>query len=82
MGAAAESGTGALTGAAFGPYITGEQTLALDLLPSFGPGMVILAVNPALDLACAYPQRWGCETVIGHHKPTWARASGAAQQGA
>ncbi len=23
---------------------------------------------PALDLACAYPQRWGCETVIGHHK--------------
>jgi Transposase DDE domain len=23
---------------------------------------------PALDLACAYPTRWGCETVIGHHK--------------
>ena len=23
---------------------------------------------PALDLACAYPRRWGCETVIGHHK--------------
>ena len=23
---------------------------------------------PALDLACAYPVRWGCETVIGHHK--------------
>jgi hypothetical protein len=23
---------------------------------------------PALDLACAYPQRWGCETVIGRHK--------------
>ncbi|WP_055410832.1 hypothetical protein [Frankia sp. ACN1ag] len=23
---------------------------------------------PALDLACAYPDRWGCETVIGHHK--------------
>jgi hypothetical protein len=23
---------------------------------------------PALDLACAYPSRWGCETVIGHHK--------------
>jgi hypothetical protein len=23
---------------------------------------------PALDLACAYPMRWGCETVIGHHK--------------
>ena len=23
---------------------------------------------PALDLACCYPARWGCETVIGHHK--------------
>src|SRR5258705_476504 len=23
---------------------------------------------PALDLACRYPDRWGCETVIGHHK--------------
>jgi hypothetical protein len=23
---------------------------------------------PALDLACAYPLRWQCETVIGHHK--------------
>ena len=159
--AAAESGTGALTGAAFGPYTAGEQTLALDLLPSFGPGMLVLADRnflshtlardvlatgahilwrasasftlkpvstladgtylaelkparksggppvtvrvieytvhtattgkggatesssevfalvtslldveeyPALDLACAYPMRWGCETVIGHHK--------------
>ena len=156
--AAAESGTGALTGAAFGPYACGEQTLALDLLPSFGPGMLVLADRnflswslaravlaagahilwrasasftlkpvkvlpdgtylaqlkpprtsdgppvtvrvieytvhtaaedggessselfclvtdlldveeyPALDLACAYPLRWGCETVIGHHK--------------
>jgi hypothetical protein len=157
--AAAESGTGALTGASFGPYRTGEQTLALDLLPSFGPGMLVLADRnflswslaravratgahilwrasasfalrpvkvlrdgtylaelkpprkgdgspvavrvieytvhttpadgggeessevfclvtslldieeyPALDLACCYPQRWGCETVVGHHK--------------
>ena len=24
--------------------------------------------HPALDLACCYPDRWGCETVIGHHK--------------
>jgi hypothetical protein len=23
---------------------------------------------PALDLACCYPDRWGCETVIGHRK--------------
>jgi len=157
--AAAESGTGALTGAAFGPYTCGEQVLALDLLPGFGPGMLILADRnflswslardvlatgahilwrasasfalrpvkvlrdgtylaelkpprksdgppvtvrviqytvhttpegaggeessevfclvtslldieeyPALDLACCYPERWGCETVIGHHK--------------
>jgi hypothetical protein len=157
--AAAESGTGALTGAAFGPYTTGEQTLARDLLPAFKPGMLVLAdrnflshalvrevlatgahilwrasasfalkpiktladgtylarlnparkadgppitvrvieytvhttvkgaagesssevfclvtdlldveEHPALDLACAYPMRWGCETVIGHHK--------------
>ena len=156
--AAAESGTGALAGAAFGPYGTGEQTLVLDLLHCFGPGMLVLADRnflswslardvlatgahilwrasasftlkpvevlpdgtylaelkparksdgppvtvrvieytvhttaghgsessselfclvtdlldteeyPALDLACAYPMRWGCETVIGHHK--------------
>jgi hypothetical protein len=24
--------------------------------------------HPALDLACCYPRRWGCETVIGRHK--------------
>ena len=29
----------------------------------------------ALDLACCYPERWGCETVIGGTRPTWARAS-------
>jgi hypothetical protein len=23
---------------------------------------------PALNLACCYPDRWGCEPVIGHHK--------------
>lgn len=156
--AAAESGTGALVGATVGPYTVGEQTLALDLLPAFGPGMLVLAdrnflshtlardvlatgahilwrasasfrltpirvladgsylavlkpahkadgppitvrvieytvhttgpdgvenfsevfalvtdlldieAYPALDLACAYPMRWQCETVIGHHK--------------
>ncbi len=157
--AAAESGTGSLLGAAFGPYTAAEQPLALDLLPCFGPGMLVLADRnflswslardvlatgahilwrasasfalrpvkvlpdgtylaelkpprksdgppvtvrvieytvhtapgdgggeessevfclvtslldteeyPALDLACCYPDRWGCETVIGHHK--------------
>lgn len=157
--AAAESGTGALIGAAFGPLASGEQTLAGDLLAAFGPDMLVLADRnflshtlardvlatgahilwrasasfalkpiktladgsylarlnparktdgppitvrvieytvhtggddeatktssevfclvtdltdieeyPALDLACAYPMRWGAETVIGHHK--------------
>jgi hypothetical protein len=159
--AAAESGTGALIEATFGPYTVGEQTLATDLLPSFTPEMLVLADRqflsytlvrdtlatgahilwrasasftlrpvkvlaegtylaqlkparksdgppitvrvieytvhttvlddegqesthsevfalvtdlldveeyPALDLACAYPMRWDCETVIGRHK--------------
>src|SRR4249919_1241337 len=35
--AAAESGTGALIGACFGPYTVGEQTLARDLLAALGP---------------------------------------------
>jgi hypothetical protein len=159
---AAESGTGALVGAAIGAYTVGEQSLARDLLGVFGPGTLVLAdrnflchtlardvlatgahilwrasasfrlapirvladgsylaqlhprrktdgppitvrvieytvhssspdggsdgeedtsqvfalvtdlldieAHPALDLACAYPMRWGCETVIGHHK--------------
>jgi len=170
---AAESGTGALIGATLGPYTVGEQSLARDLLATFGPDMLVLAdrnflchtlardvlatgahilwrasasfkltpiavladgsylaqlhprrkadgppitvrvveytvhtsladsgdsgdsgdsdgdtgdgedssevfalvtdlldpeAYPALDLACAYPMRWGCETVIGHHK--------------
>ncbi|MGH3906622.1 MAG: IS4 family transposase [Pseudonocardiaceae bacterium] len=159
--AAAESGTGALVGATFGPYTVGEQTLTRDLLAALRPGMLVAAdrnflahtlardvlgtgahilwrasasfalrpirvladgtylatlhparkadgppitvrvieytvhitvsgdqngpeqssevfclvtdlldieAYPALDLACAYPMRWECETVIGHHK--------------
>jgi hypothetical protein len=163
---AAESGTGALIEAAFGPYTRGEQTMAVDLLGAFKPDMLVLADRnflshklvrdvlatgahilwrasasfaltpaevladgtylavlkparksdgppitvrvieytvhttphdpgtgqpdldgvvsselfalvtdllvtgeyPALDLACTYPMRWECETVIGHHK--------------
>jgi hypothetical protein len=163
---AAESGTGALIEATFGPYTRGEQTMVADLLGVFTAQMLVLAdrnflshtlardvlatgahilwrasasfalrptqvlsdgtylaqlaparkadgppitvrvieytvhttpldpatgladatavsssevfalvtdlldVNayPALDLAQAYPMRWGCETVIGHHK--------------
>jgi hypothetical protein len=43
----------------------GEETsevfcLVTDLLDVEG--------YPALDLACCYPRRRGCETVIGHHK--------------
>jgi hypothetical protein len=156
--AVAESGTGSLLGAALGPYASGEQSLALDLLHCLGPGMLVLADRnflswslaravlatgahilwrasasftlepvrvledgtylaelrpprksdgpvitvrvieytvhtaaqdggeetlevfclvtdlldieeyPALDLACCYPDRWGCETVTGRHK--------------
>ncbi len=40
--AAAESGTGALVGATIGPYTVGEQTLARDLVPAFGPDMLTL----------------------------------------
>src|SRR5215212_2789431 len=40
---AAESGTGALIGAAIGAYTVGEQSLARDLLGAFGPGMLVLA---------------------------------------
>ena len=35
-------------------------TLVTDLLD--------IEAYPAVDLAGAYPMRWGCETVIGHHK--------------
>jgi hypothetical protein len=30
--------------------------------------LIDIEAYPALDLACAYPMRWECETVIGHHK--------------
>ena len=51
--AAAESGTGALIGASFGPYTVGEQTLAKDLLPALGPDMVVLADRNFLSHALA-----------------------------
>ena len=51
--AAAESGTGSLAGAAFGPYGCGEQTLALDLLPCFGPGTLVLADRNFLSWSLA-----------------------------
>ena len=41
--ALAEGGTRTLLGAAYGPYTTGEQTLALQLLGALSPGMVLLA---------------------------------------
>jgi hypothetical protein len=50
---AAESGTGALLGATFGPYTLGEQTLARDLLAAFGPGMLVLADRNFLSHALA-----------------------------
>jgi hypothetical protein len=51
--AAAESGTGALVGATLGPYTVGEQTLARDLLPAFGAGMLVLADRNFLSHALA-----------------------------
>ena len=51
--AAAESGTGALIGASFGPYTVGEQTLARDLLGALGPGMLVLADRTFLGHALA-----------------------------
>lgn len=51
--AAAESGTGALIGATFGPYTVGEQTQARDLLAAFGPGMVVLADRNSLSQSLA-----------------------------
>ena len=50
---AAESGTGALLGASFGPYTVGEQTLARDLLPALGPETVVLADRNFLSHALA-----------------------------
>ena len=41
--ALAESGTRVLLAATYGPSTSGEQTLAEDLLPALGPGMLVLA---------------------------------------
>lgn len=41
--ALAEAGTRSLLAAAHGPYRTGEQTLAIGLLPGLEPGMLMLA---------------------------------------
>jgi len=43
----------------------GEQTSEVFCLVT---DLLDVEECPALDLACAYPLRWGCETVIGHHK--------------
>ena len=37
------SGSSRWVGATIGPYTVGEQTLARDLLPAFGAGMLVLA---------------------------------------
>ena len=53
---------GGIFGAAAGGQAESSEVFCLvtDLLD---PGEY-----PALDLACCYPERWGCETVIGRHK--------------
>jgi hypothetical protein len=52
---AADSGTGALTEASSEVFCLVTSLFDLE-------------EHPSLDLACCYPDRWGCETVIGHHK--------------
>ncbi len=43
---------------------TGESSEVFALVTS----LLDIEEYPALDLACCYPDRWGCETVTGHHK--------------
>ena len=43
----------------------GEQTSEVFCLVT---DLLDVKEYPALDLACGYPLRWGCETVTGHHK--------------
>jgi Transposase DDE domain len=43
---------------------TGESSEVFALVTS----LLDTEEYPALDLACCYPDRWGCETVIGRHK--------------
>ena len=43
---------------------TGESSEVFTLVTS----LLDTEEYPALDLACCYPDRWGCETVTGRHK--------------
>jgi hypothetical protein len=47
------------------PQDGGEESSELFCLVT---DLLDIEAYPALDLACAYPMRWECETVIGHHK--------------
>jgi hypothetical protein len=58
--ALAEAGTRVLLGAAYGPSGTGEQTLAEDLLPAMGAGMLVLA-----DRNFASWKLWRAATATG-----------------
>jgi hypothetical protein len=58
--ALAECGTRALLGASYGPSATGEQSLAQDLLPALGAGMLVLA-----DRNFASWKLWGAATATG-----------------
>jgi len=51
-------------------HTTGHDTGAVTCSECFALVTDLLdpEAYPALDLARAYPQRWGVETVIGHHK--------------
>src|SRR5579875_3109528 len=43
----------------------GEEASEVSCLVTDLPGA---EEYPALDLACCYLRRWGCQTVTGHHK--------------
>lgn len=47
-----------------GPDGTGTSSEVFALVTD----LLDIQAYPALDLACAYPMRWDCETVIAHHK--------------
>lgn len=60
--ALAESGTRVLLAATYGPSGAGEQTLAEDLLPAMGPGMLVLA-----DRNFASWKLWRAAAATGAH---------------
>ncbi|MGQ0778887.1 MAG: IS4 family transposase [Pseudonocardiales bacterium] len=49
-------------------HTTTQDTTTSSELFCLITDLLDIQTYPVLDLACAYPLRWGAETVIGHHK--------------